>query len=131
MSASGKLRIVLADDTAEYRQLLRLILEQDGRFDVVAEAADGAQAIELVVAERPDAIVLDLAMPVLDGLQAIPMLRERAPETAVVVLSGFARGQVDREAITRGAAAYVEKGEAFSTIVDTLLDVTGAAAVVG
>ena len=124
---NGRLRVVLADDTAEYRLLLKLVLEQDGRFVVVAEAADGAEAVRLTTAERPDVLVLDLAMPVLDGLQAIPQVRSGSPETAIVVLSGFARGQLDREALAHGASAYVEKGEAFAIIVSTLLDVTATA----
>jgi DNA-binding NarL/FixJ family response regulator len=121
-----RLRVVLADDTPEYRQLLRMILEQDGRFDVVGEAADGEQAVSVTELERPDAIVLDLAMPVMDGLQAIPLLLSCSPETTIVVLSGFARGQLDREALALGASAYVEKGEAFSKIIDTLLDLNAA-----
>lgn len=119
-----RLRVVLADDTKEYRDLLRIILEHDGRFEVVGEAATGEEAVEVTGAERPDAIVLDLAMPVMDGLQAIPLLLECSPETAIVVLSGFARGQLDGEALSRGASAYVEKGEAFSRIAETLLEAT-------
>lgn len=121
--SSAPLRVVLADDTKEYRDLLRIILEQDGRFEIVGEAANGEEAVSVTQTERPDAIVLDLAMPVLDGLQAIPLLRQASPETAIVVLSGFARGQLDGEALSRGAGAYVEKGEAFSRIADTLLRV--------
>ena len=119
-----RLRVVLADHTAEYRLLLRIILEQDGRFDVVAEAADGAEAVRVTIAEQPDVLVLDLAMPVMDGLQAIPGVLSGSPETAIVVLSGFARGRLDRDALALGASAYVEKGEAFSVIVATLLDLT-------
>ena len=124
---SVRLRVVLADDTAEYRLLLRIILEQDGRFEVVGEAADGAEAVRVTEAERPDVLVLDLAMPVMDGLEAIPEIRACSPGTTIVVLSGFARGRLDREALALGATAYVEKGEAFSTIVSTLLDVSAAA----
>ena len=120
------IRVVLADDTAEYRLLLRIILEADGRFEVVGEAADGAEAIRVTAAEQPDVLVLDLAMPVLDGLQAIPEIRAGSPDTAIVVLSGFARGRLDRLALASGAAAYVEKGEAFAVIVSTLLDATAA-----
>jgi DNA-binding NarL/FixJ family response regulator len=120
------LRVVLADDTPEYRQLLRIILEQDGRFEVVGEAADGQEAVRVTRQELPDAIVLDLAMPVMDGLQAIPLLLSCSPETTIVVLSGFARGQLDREALALGAKAYVEKGEAFSKIIATLLDLSAA-----
>lgn len=121
---TDRLRVVLADDTTEYRLLLRLILQQDGRFEIVGEAATGVDAVRLCCDEAPDVIVLDLAMPVMDGLQAIPEIRAQAPETAIVVLSGFARGRLERQALASGARAYVEKGEAFSIIVSTLLDVT-------
>ena len=121
-----RLRVVLADDTAEYRLLLRLVLEQDGRFDVVGEAADGSAAVALVERERPDAVVLDLAMPVMDGLEAIPRIKRLVPDAAIVILSGFARGQLDGKALSLGADAYVEKGEAFALIASTLVDVTGA-----
>ncbi|MDX6398054.1 MAG: hypothetical protein QOJ43_1462 [Gaiellaceae bacterium] len=127
MSAIPKLRVVLADDTSEWRLMLRVILEQDGRFEVVGEAANGQEAIAVTEQQSPDAIVLDLAMPVLDGLQAIPSIRAASPATAIVVLSGFARGQLDREALELGASAYVEKGEAFSLIASTLLESTAAA----
>ena len=123
---NSRLRVVLADDTAEYRLLLRITLEEDGRFEVVGEAADGAEAVRVTTAERPDVLVLDLSMPVMDGLQAIPGIRTGSPETVIVVLSGFARGQLDRQALARGATAYVEKGEAFSVIVSTLLEVTAS-----
>jgi DNA-binding NarL/FixJ family response regulator len=121
--------VMLADDTAEYRQLLRLILEQDGRFAVVAEAADGETAVRLSGERQPDVVILDLAMPVLDGLEAIPLIRSNSPESSIVVLSGFARGRVDGDALALGASAYVEKGEAFSKIVSTLLELRLAARV--
>jgi YesN/AraC family two-component response regulator len=116
------------DDTTEYRTLLRIILEQHGAFEVVGEAANGVEAVELAGSLRPDALVLDLAMPVMDGLQAIPLVREVSPATVIVVLSGFARGHLDHVALKHGAAAYVEKGEAFSSIVGTLLALTAPAA---
>ncbi|MEO5577021.1 MAG: response regulator transcription factor [Gaiellaceae bacterium] len=122
----AKLRVVLADDTHEYRLLLKLVLEQDGRFEIVGEAADGEQAVAVASAEQPDAVVLDLAMPVMDGLEAIPGIRSGAPGAAIVVLSGFARGRLDRKVLELGADAYVEKGEAFSKIVSTLLEASSA-----
>ena len=128
--SSDRVRVVLADDTSEYRLLLRIILEQDGRFEVVGEAADGSEAVRVAAEERPDVLVLDLAMPVMDGLQAIPGVLAGSPDTAIVVLSGFARGRLDRQALASGATAYVEKGEAFSVIVSTLLGVTAGAGAV-
>ncbi len=126
MTGSPRLRVVLADDTAAYRVMLRVLLELDGRFEVVGEAADGKEAVELAGTLTPDAIVLDLAMPVLDGLQALPAIRAASPATTIVVLSGFARGQVDRVALERGAHAYLEKGDALSTLTATLLAATAA-----
>ncbi len=118
--ADARMRVVLADDVPEYRLLMRMILKQDGRFEVVAEASDGAEAVRICAIERPDIVLLDLAMPVMDGLQAIPEIRRRSPGTRIVVLSGFARHQLETEALSRGASAYLEKGEAFSAIASTL-----------
>ena len=123
------IRVLIVDDQSLVRTGFRMILEAETDVEVVGEAADGAEAVRVTVAERPDALVLDLAMPVMDGLEAIPEVLAGSPDTAIVVLSGFARGQLDREALARGARAYVEKGEAFSTIVTTLLDITAVVSV--
>ena len=107
---SKPISVVLADDTEEIRHLLRLALSTDDRFEVVGEASDGAQAIEVVASVRPDAVVIDLAMPVMDGLQAIPEIRKEAPDAKILVLSGFDARQMSNEALSRGAHDYVEKG---------------------
>src|SRR5438552_17978652 len=98
-----RLRIVLADDTWELRALLRVTLELDGRFEIVAEAGDGSEAVAAVAAARPDAIVLDLAMPVMDGLEAIRELRGQVPETKILVLSGFDAASGAQPALEPGA----------------------------
>ena len=102
--------MVLADDTRDIRLLLSLALELAGGFEVVGEAADGAEAIAAAAAHQPDVVLLDLAMPVLDGLQALPTIRERAPDALVVVLSGFGADAMGEEAVRLGAATYVQKG---------------------
>lgn len=107
---SGPIRVVLADDVAVYRQLTRVLLEADGRIEIVAEAGDGVEAIQACASEQPDAILLDLAMPRLDGLQAIPRIKACSPRTSVIVLSGFARDQLERQALAAGASLYLEKG---------------------
>jgi DNA-binding NarL/FixJ family response regulator len=104
------IRVVLADDTRDIRLLLSLALELAGGFDVVGEAADGREAIDQATAHRPDVLLLDLAMPVLDGLQAIPHIREHAPESLIVVLSGFGADAMGEEAVRLGATTYVQKG---------------------
>jgi CheY-like chemotaxis protein len=104
--------VVLADDTADFRSLLRLSLRRTAGFDVVGEAADGAMAISVVEARRPEAVVLDLAMPVMDGLTAIPHIRRRSPDTKIIVLSGMPATEMKQEAMAAGADAYIEKGQA-------------------
>ena len=116
------IRVLLADDAAAYRALLRMALEEDGRFAVVGEAGDGVEAVKLSDAEQPDVLLLDLAMPVMDGLQAIPEVRSRSPETKIVVLSGFSRDHLSDEAQSIGASAYLEKGTAVETIAETLVE---------
>ena len=121
-----RIRVLLADDAAGYRSLLRLALEDDGRFSIVGEVGDGAQAVEAVESKRPDILLLDLAMPVMDGLQAIPHVRRRSPETRIVVLSAFSRGRVGAEVESAGASAFLEKSTPPETIAETLVDVVAA-----
>ena len=108
------IRVVLADDSDDVRDMLRMALEMDGRFDVVGEAANGQEAVELVGVERPDAIFLDLMMPVLDGLHAIPQIRRQSPDTKIIVLSVAAAHPSSSEALEMGATAMIQKGGARS-----------------
>jgi len=114
--------VIVADDTADIRLLLRVILKADGRFDVVGEAGDGRHAVELATTLLPDAVILDLSMPVMDGLQALPLIVQGSPDTKVVVLSGFNADQMRDEVMGMGAAAYMEKGVAHSELVSLLAD---------
>ena len=82
-------RVLIADDVQDLRSMLRLALELSGRFTVVAEAMNGAHAVDLAAMYKPDLALLDLSMPTLDGLEALPRILEVSPETKVVVLSGF------------------------------------------
>ena len=117
---SGAIRVLLADDTPAILRFLRFALEEDGRFEVVGEAADGAEAIQVTAAEHPDAVVLDLAMPVIDGLQAIPEIRRQSPDTKIVVLSGFLADDMEEQARAAGADGYLEKGSAFKELAAVL-----------
>ncbi len=104
-----KVRVLLADDYHDLRELMRFQLERAG-YDVVGEAADGTQAVALAGELRPDVIVLDLAMPEMDGLQALPTLRESVPEAKVIVVSGFANSLMADRVLAAGACRFVEKG---------------------
>jgi len=103
-------RVVIADDSDDMRTLLRAQLEMDGRFAVVAEADDGLVAVEVAQQQQPDLIVLDLAMPRVDGLEALPLLREAAPAARIVVLSGFDPHTVGPKVLAAGASRCLEKG---------------------
>ena len=122
---TGRLRTLLVDDVEDIRALLRMLMEQDGRFDVVAEAADGEQAIELARAHQPDVVVLDLAMPVMDGLTALPALRQAAPRVRVIILSGFPVDEMGPAAEQAGAVGYLEKGRNVSTLAADIHDLSG------
>lgn len=117
------IRIVLADDAVELRQLIRVALTRDGRFDVVGEASNGREAIALADAYRPDAVVLDLAMPVMDGLEALPEILRVSPLTKVVILSGFDREDFADQALALGAHAFVEKGVEIRALGDRIVAV--------
>ncbi len=109
VGALDGVRVLIADDYEDMRDLLRVQLERAG-IAVVGMAADGAEAIAQAGELAPDVIVMDLAMPVMDGLQALPSIREVAPEAQVIVLSGFASGMLESRVIAAGAARFVEKG---------------------
>jgi DNA-binding NarL/FixJ family response regulator len=112
-------RILLVDDHPLTRSALAALLQQHG-FEVVGEAEDGQQAIERAARLRPDLILLDLSMPGLDGLSALPQLREAAPDCEVVVLTASGTEENLLGAIRAGAAGYLLKSEPPARIVDFL-----------
>lgn len=114
------LRVLLVDDVADLRLLLASLFAGHPGVQVVAEAADGREAVALARQYEPDLIVLDLAMPVLDGVSALPLLREAAPRSRIVVLSAIPRER-DPGALALGAAAYVEKTIATDRLVPDVL----------
>lgn len=104
----GKVRVLLVDDLPDIRLVMRLLLEADGRAEVVGEAADGNEAVRLAAELHPDAVVLDLRMPGLDGVSALPLIRDASPGTVVVALSALPVGPMTDRAVDLGAT-YVRK----------------------
>lgn len=113
--------IVIVDDAADVRDLLRTRIELSDRLHVLGEGADGAAAIELAARWRPDLLLLDVSMPGVDGLAALREVRATAPETAVVMYSGFEEQGLADRARELGAAAYLQKSGSLATLVDDLL----------
>jgi DNA-binding NarL/FixJ family response regulator len=103
------IRVLIADDHAVVRQGLRTFLELQDEIEVVGEAADGVEALELVERTEPDVALLDLVMPRLGGLEAIRRIREVAPATRVLVLTSFADDDTVLPAVRAGAAGYLLK----------------------
>jgi DNA-binding NarL/FixJ family response regulator len=124
-------RILVVDDHPITRDALASLLAQGG-FDVVGEAADGHEAIELARTLQPELVLLDLTMPGLDGLSALPGLREAAPEAEIVVLTASGTEDNLLTAIRAGAAGYLLKSESPDRIVTFLRGVArGEAALSG
>jgi DNA-binding NarL/FixJ family response regulator len=103
------LRIIVADDQASVREGLVLLLDLLPDIDVVAAASDGQEAIDLCVRHRPDAILLDLHMPEVDGIQATQHLSEHCPDIAIVVLTTYADDDSVLAALRAGARSYLTK----------------------
>ena len=105
------IRVLVCDDVEAFRALLRYTLQEDPGIEVVGEAGDGMSAIGAAELLQPDVVLLDLTMPVLDGIDAIPAVLERAPATRVVALSGWGADRMADAAIAQGAIAYLEKSD--------------------
>ncbi|WP_244929129.1 PAS domain S-box protein [Nocardioides sp. W7] len=113
--------IVIVDDAADVRRLLRTRISLSRRLEVLGEGANGVEAIELVTRHRPAMLLLDVSMPGVDGLQALPAVREASPETVVVMYSGFEEQGLAERARELGAAAYLKKSGSLASMVDDLL----------
>lgn len=120
-------RVVIADDVEDLRTLYRLVLEASGSFEIVAEAATGVDAVALATAHHPDLVLLDLAMPGMDGVEALPRILQGSPSSKVVVLSAFGEDALGAEVRSAGASAFIEKGVTPTDLVDRLARIMHAA----
>jgi len=113
------IRIVLADDHQILREGIRRGFESAGE-EVVGEAADGEEAIRLAHEHKPDVVVMDLSMPLMDGVTATRRIREEIPNVKVVVLTMHDDVSRTRQALDAGAVGYLSKGCSFSDVLDTV-----------
>lgn len=112
--------LVVIDDVADLRRLYRLAFAASP-LRVVGEAADGRDGLAQVLEKKPHLVLLDLSMPHMDGLEALLAIRRQAPDSRVVVVSGFTRERLEATVRTLGASDYIEKGVRPSELVDRLL----------
>jgi two-component system, NarL family, invasion response regulator UvrY len=112
--------VLICDDNEAMRTLLGMIVDGSLGLRVVGEAADGNEAVAEATRLQPNVILLDLAMPKRSGLEALPELRQVAPDARIIVFSGFAGAIVAEQVLALGAATYLEKGAHPDTIVATI-----------
>src|SRR5436190_22677734 len=118
LAEQAAISVYLVDDVPELRELIRYGMEEDPGFEVVGEAGDGRSALEGIAETQPAAVLLDLSMPDMDGLEAIPEIRRGNPDVAIIVLSGFSADRMGGPSLERGADGYVEKGTPIQELRD-------------
>jgi DNA-binding NarL/FixJ family response regulator len=116
----GKTRIVIADDHAIVREGVRALLALADDLEVVGEAADGGEAIELVSKLEPDLVLMDVAMPGLGGLEATLEIRRRVPKARIIVLSQYSEPEYIRRFLKAGVSGYVLKDAAGADLVSAI-----------
>ena len=108
MGEQRKVRVLLADDESHVRLFIRTVINSMG-CEVVAEAATGKEALELFDTTAPDLVLLDINMPVMDGLAALKVLREKSEDVAIVMLTSLASAEIVEQALEAGATYHLRK----------------------
>jgi DNA-binding NarL/FixJ family response regulator len=117
------IRVLIADDHRLFAEALEAILGGDERIAVVGHASDGEEAVKLVQQLAPDVVLMDIAMPVLDGIGAAQAIREQANDASILMLTGSSsRSDVDR-ARAAGAAGYVTKDRVAAELIEAIVEI--------
>jgi DNA-binding NarL/FixJ family response regulator len=118
-----EIRVLIADDHRLFAEALDVILSGDSRIEIVGRARNGQEAVELAKRLSPDVILMDISMPVIDGVEATRQIRAQVPSACVLMLTGSnARADVDRSR-EAGAAGYVTKDRIASELIDAIIDI--------
>lgn len=123
--AAQPVRVVIADDQRLFAEALEAILSTDARIAIVGRADDGRAAVDLVRDERPDVVLMDIAMPVMDGIAATEAIREEVPATRVIVLTGSEAQRDVSRARAAGATGYVTKDQIAGDLLHAILEAAG------
>jgi DNA-binding NarL/FixJ family response regulator len=119
----GAIRVLIADDHRLFAEALEAILGVDDRIAVVGHASDGQEAIDLVRELTPDVVLMDISMPVLDGIEAAQRIREQVDHVSILMLTGSSsRADVER-ARAAGAAGYITKDRVAAELIDTIVEI--------
>lgn len=119
------IRVLIADDHRLFAEALEAILATDKRIEVVAHAGDGREAVELARTLEPDVVLMDISMPVMDGIEAAEELQANGNDVCILMLTGSnSRDDVDR-ARKAGAAGYVTKDRIAAELIDAILEIAG------
>ena len=121
-------RVLVAEDDEAFLEVVEALLSADGSFEVVARAANGREAVELAAGVEIDAAVIDIEMPVMDGVEATRRLREQSPDLPIVAISGHDYEERVLEIRAAGADDYVRKARLDDELVDALLALVGVPA---
>jgi DNA-binding NarL/FixJ family response regulator len=118
---SRPVRVLIADDHLLFAEALSTILEPDQRINVVGRAANGEEAVKLAGKLKPDVVLMDISMPVLDGIEAARQIHEKLPNAQVLMLTGSAARQDIAKSRKAGASGYVTKDRIAAELVDAIL----------
>ena len=113
-------KVLVVEDVPELSRLLEMTFELDGRFEPVGTASSGGAALDLAAREQPDAIVLDVAIEGIDGIDVLPLLRRVVPNARIIVFTGHDNDDLRKEALDAGASAWVLKGGDLDRLLDAL-----------
>jgi DNA-binding NarL/FixJ family response regulator len=118
-----QITVLLAEDNANFRRSLKLLIELDGDTEVVGEAKNGREAVQMAVKLRPQVIVMDIAMPLLNGLEATRQIMEAFPTTRVLILSAHPEPEYIKQAVTLGASGYLIKQSSTQVLAQAIREV--------
>jgi YesN/AraC family two-component response regulator len=118
---TDNLTVMVVDDTDDLRDLICLLVKRHpAGWKVVATAAQGEEAVARAASVQPELVLLDIAMPVMDGMQALPLIREACPDAVVVMLSGYPFATAGQGALDAGAHGYIEKSDLVKNLLPSL-----------